>query len=71
MIGRHLDGKKKHSLNVYFLLGCPTANFGLLPRGNLTDLMLITAFDTYLTRRVLRVHESLVTRLDPKARSST
>ena len=27
------------------------ANFGPLPRGSLTDLMLITAFETYLTQR--------------------
>ena len=29
--------------------GYPTANFGLLSRGNLNNLILMTAFDTYST----------------------
>ena len=55
MIGRHLDAKTKYSLDVYFLLDCPSANFGWLSRGNLTDPMLITAFGTSLTGRSTRV----------------
>ena len=30
---------------------CPAASFGPLPRGSVTNSMLITAFDTYLTPR--------------------
>ena len=30
---------------------CPTGNFGWLPSGNIINLMLITAYDTYLNPR--------------------
>ena len=30
---------------------CPTANFGPLSRGSVTNAILITVFDTYLTPR--------------------
>ena len=33
---------------------CPTANFGPLSRGSITNPMFITVFDAYLTPRSLR-----------------
>ena len=41
-----LPGKPDHQA-----IHCPTANFGPLSRGNVTNPMLITAFDTYVTPR--------------------
>ena len=41
-----LPGKPDHQA-----VHCPTANFGQLSRGSVTKLMLITAFDAYLTPR--------------------
>ena len=41
-----LPGKADHQA-----IHCPTANFGPLSRGSVTNSMLITVFDTYLTPR--------------------
>ena len=46
---------------------CPTANFGQPSTCSITNPMLVTAFDTYLTQ----VTRSLVTRFGPKTQPTT
>ena len=63
IIDRHLDVKNKHFLDVekvynlsLFLtsyLAAPWSIFGQCQGGSFTNLILITAFDTYLTQSLI------------------